>query len=63
MKINGLEIKSMPCGESAMETHGNAFPQESRDAVDNSDAVLFGASIFIILFIIKKYIRSIPLLV
>lgn len=44
MKINGLEIKKMPCGESAMETHGNAFPQETRDAVDNSDAVLFGAT-------------------
>ncbi len=44
MKINGLEIKSMPCGESAMKTHGNAFPPESREAVDNSDAVLFGAT-------------------
>ena len=44
MKINGLEIKKMPCGESAMNTHGNAFPPESREAVDNSDAVLFGAT-------------------
>ena len=44
MKINGLEIKKMPCGESAMETHGNAFPSETREAVDNSDAVLFGAT-------------------
>jgi isocitrate/isopropylmalate dehydrogenase len=44
MKLNGLEIKSMPSGESAIETHGNAFPDESRNAVDNSDAVLFGAT-------------------
>ncbi|MFX1385269.1 MAG: isocitrate/isopropylmalate family dehydrogenase, partial [Promethearchaeota archaeon] len=27
MKIKGLEIKSMPCGESAIETHGDAFPE------------------------------------
>jgi 3-isopropylmalate dehydrogenase len=44
MKINGLEIKKMPCGESAIETHGNAFPSETKEAVDNSDAVLFGAT-------------------
>lgn len=44
MKIEGLEIKSMPCGESAMETHGNAFPPETRNAVDNCDAILFGAT-------------------
>ncbi|MFX0186665.1 MAG: isocitrate/isopropylmalate family dehydrogenase [Candidatus Hodarchaeota archaeon] len=44
MNINGLEIKKMPCGESAMETHGNAFPPETRKAVDKSDAVLFGAT-------------------
>ena len=44
MKIKGLEIKSMPCGESAMETHGNAFPEETKNAVNNCDAVLFGAT-------------------
>lgn len=44
MKINGLEIKRMPCGESAMETHDNAFPPETKKAVDTSDAVLFGAT-------------------
>lgn len=44
MNINGLEITKMPCGESAMETHGNAFPPETREAVDKSDAVLFGAT-------------------
>ena len=44
MKIKGLEIKKMPCGESAIKTHGNAFPQESKEAVDNCDAVLFGAT-------------------
>jgi len=44
MKINRLEIKKMPCGESAMETHGNAFPPETKEAVDHSDAVLFGAT-------------------
>lgn len=44
MKINGLKINNMPCGESAMETHGNAFPSETRDAIDTCDAVLFGAT-------------------
>jgi len=44
MKIKGLEIKSMPCGESAMETHGNVFPEETKNAVNNCDAVLFGAT-------------------
>jgi len=44
MKISDLEIKMMPCGESAIETHGNAFPPETKKAVDNSDAVLFGAT-------------------
>ena len=44
MNINGLEIKKMPCGESAIETHGNAFPPETKNAVDNCDAILFGAT-------------------
>ncbi len=44
MKLDGLEIKSMPCGESAIASHGSAFPPETKDAVDNSDAVLFGAT-------------------
>lgn len=44
MKINGLKIIKMPCGESAMKTHGNAFPEETKNAVDNCDAVLFGAT-------------------
>jgi 3-isopropylmalate dehydrogenase len=44
MKISGLEIKSMPCGESAIETHGNAFPDETKNAIDHCNAVLFGAT-------------------
>lgn len=44
MNINGLEILKMQCGESAMKTHGKPFPEESKKAVDNSDAVLFGAT-------------------
>jgi 3-isopropylmalate dehydrogenase len=44
MNISGLEIKKMPCGESAIKSHGNAFPPETKEAVDNSDAVLFGAT-------------------
>lgn len=44
MNINGLEILKMPCGESAMKTHGKPFPEESKNAVDNCDAVLFGAT-------------------
>jgi len=44
MKIRGLEIKSMPCGENAIETQGIAFPEETKKAVDNCDAVLFGAT-------------------
>jgi len=44
MKIRDLFIKKMPCGESAMETYGNAFPLETKEAVDTCDAVLFGAT-------------------
>ncbi|MBD3255048.1 MAG: NAD-dependent isocitrate dehydrogenase [Candidatus Lokiarchaeota archaeon] len=43
MKVPGLIIKEMPCGESAMEKYGTAFPDETRNSVDNCDAVLFGA--------------------
>ncbi|MHA1883572.1 MAG: isocitrate/isopropylmalate family dehydrogenase [Promethearchaeota archaeon] len=44
MKISGLEIKGMPCGEYAIETLGIAFPEKTKKAVDNCDAVLFGAT-------------------
>ncbi|MHA2039522.1 MAG: isocitrate/isopropylmalate family dehydrogenase, partial [Promethearchaeota archaeon] len=44
MKIGGLEIKNMPCGEYAIETLGIAFPEDTKKAVDNCDAVLFGAT-------------------
>ncbi|MHA1376862.1 MAG: isocitrate/isopropylmalate family dehydrogenase [Candidatus Helarchaeota archaeon] len=44
MKLPNLEIKSMPAGESAIETHGSAFPPETREAFDNCDAILFGAT-------------------
>ncbi|NVM30108.1 MAG: isocitrate/isopropylmalate dehydrogenase family protein [Candidatus Helarchaeota archaeon] len=44
MKIPGLEIRKMPAGESAIETHGAAFPPETRESIDNCDAILFGAT-------------------
>ncbi|NVM02532.1 MAG: isocitrate/isopropylmalate dehydrogenase family protein [Candidatus Helarchaeota archaeon] len=44
MKIPNLEIKPMPVGESAIETHGEAFPPETKQAVQNCDAILFGAT-------------------
>ena len=44
MKISNLEIISMPVGESAIETHGTAFPPETKQAAQNCDAILFGAT-------------------
>jgi len=44
LKLPGLEIRSMPAGESAIKTHGAAFPTETRESIDQSDAILFGAT-------------------
>lgn len=44
MNIAGLNITSMPCGENAIETHGNAFPEKTKRTVDDADAILFGAT-------------------
>ncbi|NHI93419.1 MAG: isocitrate/isopropylmalate dehydrogenase family protein [Candidatus Lokiarchaeota archaeon] len=44
MNIPGLKIKLMPGGESAIETHGVPFPQETKESIDNCDAILFGAT-------------------
>ncbi|MHA1695279.1 MAG: isocitrate/isopropylmalate family dehydrogenase [Candidatus Helarchaeota archaeon] len=44
MKIPGLTIKEMPAGESAIKTHGSAFPPETKEAIDKCDAILFGAT-------------------
>nr|MBD3197667.1 hypothetical protein [Candidatus Lokiarchaeota archaeon]MBD3202061.1 hypothetical protein [Candidatus Lokiarchaeota archaeon] len=44
LNLKGLRIQKMPCGESAIQTHGNAFPDNTRDAVDKADAILFGAT-------------------
>ena len=44
MTLKGLKITKYPCGESAIKSHGSAFPFETKDAVDNADAVLFGAT-------------------
>ncbi|MHA1231238.1 MAG: isocitrate/isopropylmalate family dehydrogenase [Candidatus Helarchaeota archaeon] len=44
MNIPGLKIKEMPAGESAIKTHGTAFPPETKEAIDNCDAILFGAT-------------------
>ncbi|MHA1299435.1 MAG: isocitrate/isopropylmalate family dehydrogenase [Candidatus Helarchaeota archaeon] len=39
MKIPNLEITPMPAGESAIETHGAAFPPETKEAFENCDAI------------------------
>jgi len=44
MNISGLKIDIMPAGESAIETHGVPFPPETKKAIDNCDAILFGAT-------------------
>jgi isocitrate/isopropylmalate dehydrogenase len=44
MNLPGLEIRSMPAGESAIKTHGAAFPPETKASIDESDAILFGAT-------------------
>jgi isocitrate/isopropylmalate dehydrogenase len=44
MKLSGLEIRKMPAGESALKTLGAAFPPETRQSIDESDAILFGAT-------------------
>ncbi|MHA1786561.1 MAG: isocitrate/isopropylmalate family dehydrogenase [Candidatus Helarchaeota archaeon] len=44
MNISGLNIKTMPAGESAKQTHGVPFPVETKEAIDNCDAILFGAT-------------------
>jgi len=44
INIEGLNITEMPCGESAIETEGNAFPEKTKKAIDKSDAILFGAT-------------------
>jgi len=33
-----------PVGRAAIESHGNPFPDEAREAIDASDATLFGAT-------------------
>jgi len=44
MKIPGLTIKEMPAGESAAKEYGTAFPPQTKEAIDNCDAILFGAT-------------------
>ncbi len=43
MDISGLEIKKGLIGEEAIKVYNTAFPKESRELIDNSDAILFGA--------------------
>ena len=42
----GLDIEWLrpPVGEAAKESHGTTFPDEARQAIDESDATLFGAT-------------------
>ena len=40
----GVEIIKPPCGETALENYGNAFPEETRQLCDKADAILFGAT-------------------
>lgn len=46
--LKGLELPIEwvypPVGLAARETHGSTFPQEARDAIDTSDATLFGST-------------------
>ena len=39
-----LEISKPLCGNEALKTRGNAFPEEARKLCEESDAVLFGAA-------------------
>ncbi|MGD8227886.1 MAG: isocitrate/isopropylmalate family dehydrogenase [Desulfobacteraceae bacterium] len=43
MKL-GFEIIKPPCGESALEELGTAFPEETKKLCAEADAVLFGAA-------------------
>ena len=43
MNISGLEIKEGLIGEAAIKEYNTAFPKESRELIDKSDAILFGA--------------------
>ena len=46
--LKGLELpiewQYPPVGQSARDTHGSLFPQEAREAIDASDATLFGST-------------------
>lgn len=44
MNIPGLKINDAPAGESAIKTHGVAFPPVTKEAIDKADAILFGAT-------------------
>lgn len=39
-----LAFELPPVGRPAVESHGSTFPAEARDAIDRSDATLFGAT-------------------
>jgi len=39
-----LRFEFPPVGRPAIESHGSAFPPEAREAIDGSDATLFGAT-------------------
>jgi isocitrate/isopropylmalate dehydrogenase len=39
-----LEWSHPPIGEAAIRTHGEPFPAEAREAIDDSDAAFFGAT-------------------
>jgi len=44
-KMNlGIEWIRPPIGEAGISLHGNAFPEEARRAIDESDSTLFGAT-------------------
>jgi len=39
-----LEFRHLDAGQTAIEKHGEAFPKETHDGIESSDATLFGAS-------------------
>ncbi len=42
--VPAIRFVEPPCGRPAQDRYGTAFPDETREAIDNADCTLFGAS-------------------
>lgn len=42
--VPSLRFVEVPCGREAQQRYGTTFPDETRQAIDNADCTLFGAS-------------------